>query len=394
MSERPKPFSSAWLTAPEEPPEPPKRMHRETTSRIVHALSWLPGERALGVIAVIILVMASFWLSVPNTRSTTTDREETPAANLLLGDGETEAPKNDEPAISTDNIAVSEGDQNDLGADPTQSPSLSLNLPEQNAPDDGSLLPKNRILLFYGFPGEANMGVLGEYDMDRLLELLKEQAKEYEAADPSRPVLIGFEMIVSVAQHEPQADGSYLLDAPSALIDKYANFAKENNILLFMDVQFGRRSADVEVQGLKKWLELPYVHLALDPEFKFLEKDGQPITDAIGSIDAKDVTWTQNYLADLAKAAGVPPKVLVVHQFKLSMIGNKDQIAIVPGVQLVIDMDGWGTPDLKRSSYKAVISDHVIQFNGIKLFYGQDEPILTAEDVLKLSPAPDLIIYQ
>jgi len=34
------------------------------------------------------------------------------------------------------------------------------------------LLPKHRILPFYGFPGNLDMGILDEYDMDRLLEEL------------------------------------------------------------------------------------------------------------------------------------------------------------------------------------------------------------------------------
>lgn len=394
MSNGPKPFSSAWLTAPETPPGPPTRLNRHTTERIVHALSWLPGERALGVLAVIILMMASFWLATPSaSRSVNHPAEETPEANLVFGTGG-DAGKGDgqDPDISTDNLAISEGDRNNLGDNPTEAPSLSLNLPNQDAPDDGSLLPKYRLLLFYGFPGEATMGILGEYDMQRVLELLRKQAKEYEAADPSRPVKIGFEVIASVAQPEPQTDGSYLLDAPSELLDSYAEFAKANDMLLFLDVQFGRRTAQVEIEGLKRWLDQPHVHLALDPEFKMGE--GHIPRETIGSIDAKDVSWAQQYLAELASAQGIPPKVLVVHQFKFSMIQNKDKVAIVPGVQLVIDMDGWGPPDLKRSTYADVITNQVIQFNGIKLFFKQDEPIMTAEDILKLSPAPDVIIYQ
>src|SRR5699024_1238166 len=124
---------------------------------------------------------------------------------------------------------------------------LTLKLQEEEQVDDGSLLPKYRLLLFYGFPGNPDMGILGEYDKARLMELLNEVAAEYEAADASRPVKIAFEVIASVAQPDPQADGSYLLDAPASLLDEYTEFAEQNDILLFFDAQIGRRTVETEV---------------------------------------------------------------------------------------------------------------------------------------------------
>jgi hypothetical protein len=41
-----------------------------------------------------------------------------------------------------------------------------------------------------------------------------------------------------------------------------------------------------------------------------------------------------------------------------------------------------------------VITQHEIEYNGVKLFYRQDEPLMSAEDVLALNPVPDLVIYQ
>ena len=64
------------------------------------------------------------------------------------------------------------------------------------------------------------------------------------------------------------------------------------------------------------------------------------------------------------------------------------------GVDLIIDMDGWGSPRLKEETYTVVITEEPIEYNGIKLFYQLDDPIMTAEEVLALDPSPDLIIYQ
>jgi hypothetical protein len=295
-------------------------------------------------------------------------------------------------SISTDSLTVTEGDSEGPLSTPTEGPKLSLDLAPQPEVHDGSILPQYRVLLYYGFPGDANMGILGEYDMQRLMEMLYEQAAEYEAADPSRPVKIAFEVIASVAQEEPMSDNSYLLDAPSTLLDQYTEFTAANDILLFFDLQIGRRTVQTEVEGLRPWLMNEHVHLALDPEFSM--KEGQVPGSVIGSVNAADITWTQNYLADLTIEAGIPPKVLIVHQFTETMIADKDTLAPVPGVQLVIEFDGWGTPDLKRTGYAAMITHEPIEYNGIKLFYQQDQPLMTPQDVLDLSPVPDIVIYQ
>lgn len=388
MNEGPKPFSSQWLHAPAPPPEPRKRWSKRVNERLVAMLGWVPGARASAVLAVLVLILATMWMGRPEAlkQAPTVAAVQTPVPNLVFN----EAPADDsgDTSISTDSLTVTEGGD----STPAEGPKLSLELPREPEVHDGSILPKNRILLFYGFPGDANMGILGEYDMQRLMELLHQQAAEYQAADPSRPVKIAFEVIASVAQHEPQADGSYLLDAPSSLLDDYTAFTAANDALLFFDLQIGRRTVQTEVEGLRRWLANEHVHLALDPEFGM--KEGQIPGSVIGSVKAEDITWTQQYLVGLTQELGLPPKVLIVHQFTGSMIANKDQLAPVPGVQLVIDFDGWGSPDLKRTGYAATIAQMPIEYNGIKLFYNQDQPLMTPQEVLDLSPAPDIVIYQ
>ena len=396
MSQRPKPFTSAWLTAPATPPEPPRRVNRRISEKLVAGFARLPGERALTVLTVVLLIIASSWFASPGTPRPDTAQLAAPTAvaDTQLAFAET-PPPTVEASISTDSLTLTDqggmGDGAAVDRD-AQAPRLNLEPPQQAAQPDGALLPRYRLLLFYGFPGDEQMGILGEYDKLRLLELLREQAAAYEEADPSRPVKIAFEVIASVAQQEPQADGSYLLDAPAELLNEYAEFTAAHDVLLFLDVQIGRRKVSAEVEGLRPWLERPHVHLAIDPEFAM--RKGETPGVHIGQVDASDVTWTQHYLADLAAELGIPPKVLIVHQFQHSMIENKDKIAPVPGVQLVIDMDGWGAPDLKRATYDAVITQQPIEFHGIKLFFRQDVPLMSPEEVLSLSPVPDLIIYQ
>ncbi len=278
-----------------------------------------------------------------------------------------------------------------LAAGPSAGAVLAANAPATQD-TSGALLPANRILTYYGYPGNDLMGILGEYDPDTLLAKLRDQASAYEAADPSRPVKVGFEVIASVAQRDPGADGKYISDTSIQLLDKYTQFAGENDILLFFDVQFGMRTTQVEVKGLEPWLKHPFVHLALDPEFKM--RPGEVPGEEIGQIDASDITWTQEWLAGLSQKYSIPPKVLLVHQFHYTMIEDKDKLAPVEGVQLVINSDGFGTPAEKEATYGVMNTQHPIQFNGIKLFYQQDDPLMTPAQVLQLDPVPDVVIYQ
>ena len=76
------------------------------------------------------------------------------------------------------------------------------------------------------------------------------------------------------------------------------------------------------------------------------------------------------------------------------MILGKDRLTPVPGVQLVIDADGYGAPVLKTDVYNILVRDQPIEFGGIKLFYKQDKPLMAPAEILGLNPPPDVVIYQ
>lgn len=395
MPKSPKPFSSEWLQAPATLPERPRRLGSTSSDSFKSLAGRLPSERNLSVFVVLILVIGSFWFAVPQgIGQIEPPDDELPALSATV----TSTLELDEvqepvaPDISTDSLNVVEAADAATTETEVTPPDLNLGQAPTDANTPGGIFPEYRVLTFYGFPNDSNMGILGQFDPEDLLDELRQQAAEYEEADPTRPVLIALEVIASVAQTEPQADGSYLLDAPSALLDEYTEFAEENDILLIFDVQVGYRTVEQEVEGLRPWLEKPFVHLAIDPEFAM--RDGEIPGEHIGQIDGSDVTWAQNYLAQLSAELGIPPKILIVHQFLESMIENKDTIEMVTGVQLVIDSDGFGPPADKRNTYGVTNGANPIEYNGLKLFYEQDNPLMTAADVLELSPIPDLIIYQ
>jgi hypothetical protein len=269
---------------------------------------------------------------------------------------------------------------------------LSTPSPDEAQPAGEATLPRYRILSYYGFPGNEFMGILGEYSKPDLRKELVRQARAYEQADPDRPVKLAFEMMASVAHREPQEDGSYHGYTDAALIDEYANYTAQHDMLLILDVQFGRASVQDEIDYVRPWLMLPHVHLALDAEFAI--KEGEVPGVDLGSLDAEDVLLAQQEMVKIAEEAGIPPKILILHQFNYYSVSNKEKIEPMDGVQFVLEVDGFGTPDEKRLTY-SVMTEDPIQFHGFKLWYsGEDDPLMSPEDVLALNPVPDIVIYQ
>jgi hypothetical protein len=262
---------------------------------------------------------------------------------------------------------------------------------EQAAGKEG-LLSDSRILSYYGFPGNQYMGILGQYSKEDLQVELMRQLEAYQEADPERPILPAFEMMVSVAQRDPMDDGSYLTYTGDDLIQEYVDFTGENDLQLILDAQFGRTTVQQEVENARKWLAYPHVHFALDAEFAV--KEGETPGIDLGSLDASDVLYAQEEMVKIAEENDIPPKILILHQFNIYTVTNKEQIAPMDGVQFVLEVDGFGTPEEKQLTY-SVMTENPIQFHGFKLWYsGEDDPLMTPADVLALNPSPDIIIYQ
>ena len=88
----------------------------------------------------------------------------------------------------------------------------------------------------------------------------------------------------------------------------------------------------------------------------------------------------------------LPPKLLVVHQFRRGMIRGKARIRPRRGVQVLLNFDGIGSPAAKAVGYAALSSPTL--FNGFSLFYQRDTPLMRPGAVLALEPEPDFLLYQ
>ena len=264
-------------------------------------------------------------------------------------------------------------------------------------PLPGAVLPFHRIVAFYGNLYSKKMGILGELPKNEMLKKLKEEVAHWQAADSSIPVIPALHYIAVTAQGAPGKDGKHRMRMPSGQIDTIINWANSIDALVFLDVQVGHSSVRDEVPPLEKYLQMPQVHLGIDPEFSM--KDGHVPGKKIGTFSADDVNTAIDDLAALVKKYNLPPKILIVHRFTQGMITNYKQIKKVPEVQVVMDMDGWGDKTLKRSTYLLYIYKEPVEFTGFKLFYKNDtrtgtNQLYTPQELLKFTPKPIYIQYQ
>ncbi len=265
-------------------------------------------------------------------------------------------------------------------------------------PNAGALLPFNRIVAYYGNFYSTKMGVLGQYPPEQMLKMLLAEVEKWKEADPTTPVIPAIHYIAVTAQGSAGADGKYRSRMPKDQIEKAISLAKEVNGIVFLDIQDGLSSVQAEVPLLKDYLALPNVHLALDPEFSMSTSGKKPGT-VIGTMDATDINFAADYLANIVKENNLPPKILVVHRFTNRMVTNSQNIIPLPDVQVVMDMDGWGGKPNKIKAYKDVIYSYPVQFTGLKLFYKNDllppsAGMLTTAQVLNFKPIPSYIQYQ
>ncbi len=256
-----------------------------------------------------------------------------------------------------------------------------------------SVFSGRQVVAYYGFPGVPQMGILGEYDAKTVMRLVTERAAVYDALNGEQTVIPALHLITAVAQADPGFDGTYLGRLSTETVMAYADIADAAGGLLIIDIQIGWSDPLAEVRLYEDALRRPNVHVALDPEFATWRK-GEPPGGAIGSVTGDEVNAVQRYLGDLVREAGLPSKALIIHQFRDDMILQPERIAAHAGVDLVIDMDGWGGPAVKLAGYERYALAPYASYAGFKLFYRWDTPLIDPATIQALPYPPHLIIYQ
>jgi hypothetical protein len=261
----------------------------------------------------------------------------------------------------------------------------------------GSIIPQKRIVAYYGNPLSKRMGVLGQYSKEEMLRRLKGEVEKWGKADPEHPVQPALHLIAVVAQEDPGKAGKYRMVMPDKIINDIYGWAKEAGAILFIDIQTGHDNIRTLLPRFEWILKNADVHLAIDPEFNLISNGKRP-GSKIGTYDAAEINFASDFLRNIVKKNNLPPKIFIVHRFTRNMVTNANQIAFHPEVAVVLNMDGWGAPWLKRDSYRDYIVREPVQFAGFKLFYHNDtkmgDPLLTPQEVLRLNPSPIYIQYQ
>ncbi|QBO59175.1 hypothetical protein [Chryseobacterium salivictor] len=259
-------------------------------------------------------------------------------------------------------------------------------------PLSGALLPYHRIVAFYGNLYSTRMGILGELPRKEMLAKLEGEVAKWQAADSAVITIPALHYIAVTAQGEPGKNNMHRLRMPFHQIDTVISWAKPINALVFLDIQVGHSSVKGEVTELEPYLSMPNVHLGIDPEFSM--KNGERPGSKIGYFNAADINDAIDILADIVRKNKLPPKILVVHRFTQGMVKNYKEIKTVPEVQIVMNMDGFGSKSLKKDSYVSYIYREPVQFTGFKLFYKNDLKLYTPEELMKFTPIPIYIQYQ
>jgi hypothetical protein len=253
-----------------------------------------------------------------------------------------------------------------------------------------SVLKYNLLVTWYGNPHTPKMGILGEYSGEALAHGLLDQAKAFERFTDKR-VQPAYELVAVVAQDTAGADGMWRRREFRTVIERMLAEARAHHFKLILDVQVGHSTVASELEYLRRYLEEPDVYLALDPEFHMWE--GQQPGRVIGHTLADDINLSVDLLADIVSSKKLPPKVLIVHQFTMNMLPDKEKVKDAPSVDVALDMDGWGDRPLKLAIYR-MVTRTPLEYPAIKLFYRKDANILAPAEALALKPTPAVVIYQ
>ena len=253
--------------------------------------------------------------------------------------------------------------------------------------------PGRRLVAMYGYPGAPELGVLGAQGIEVSIDRVQNIADLYDGVS-DQPIIPTFEIITTVAQGVPGRDGDYSAESDLDKIRPWIEQADKAGVYVILDLQPGRTDFLTQAKRYAELLKHPHVGLALDPEWRL--KPGQVHLRQIGSVDSSEINRVIDWLADLTAEYRLPQKLLVLHQFSLTMITNRSGIDTSRDeLALLIHMDGQGEPSQKDGTWRIVtntVPDEI--WMGWKNFYKKDTRLMSARETLDREPVPVMISYQ
>ena len=271
---------------------------------------------------------------------------------------------------------------------------------QQQDPGGGEL-----IVGYYGRPNVASLGVLGKHSIEELVPIINAKVDEYDQINGDAGVIPAFHLIYGLAAGDPGRNKEYLLPLSSKVLMEYIDAAQKNGFLVFIDTQLGALTPIEAINPVLKYLKYDSVHLAIDPEFEVTDLDVPP-GRVIGHITGEQINAVQSVMSGYLKDSGIKKdKILIVHRFTSSMIRDSQVVKPYDQIDLIMNLDGHGSPELKVKIYNNLYrSDNTSSaYGGFKLFFREDKPeMMTPTQVLgmesvsesKISDPPRYINYQ
>lgn len=254
------------------------------------------------------------------------------------------------------------------------------------------LFPGRRLVALYGHPGDSVLGVLGEQPLQETIDRAQKVAGEYESL-VDEPVVPTLEIITTVASGAPGPEGDYSVRTSVDKLRSWVDAAAEAGMYVVLDLQPGHTDFLTQAQEYEELLVEPHVGLALDPEWRLAPDEEHMVN--IGSVDSGEVNQVADWLAALTAEHRLPQKLLVLHQFTLAMIGDRDALDTSHDeLAMMIHADGFGSPGQKLHTWEALHRGAPDVWWGWKNFYDEDNPTFTPAETVDIEPTPRFISYQ
>lgn len=257
-----------------------------------------------------------------------------------------------------------------------------------------NLIPTYRFVALYGSPSFRSLGSLGEQDLEQSVIRAKELASKYQQFS-DETIIPTFEIIATVASAGLTDNNDYSQELDVDTIKPWVERAKQEGIYILLDLQPGRTSFSEQVKQYESLLIEPHVGLAVDPEWRLQsEKDRHLVRT--GSVSAVELNETSIWLADLVKNNNLPQKLFMIHQFKLSMVTNRESLDTSrEELAYSIHVDGFGRLASKTDTWNIIKKDLPANtYLSWKNFFDEDLPTPTPQETMSQDPKPWFVSYQ
>ncbi|GAA4732869.1 hypothetical protein GCM10023328_10220 [Modestobacter marinus] len=286
-----------------------------------------------------------------------------------------------------------------LGADLAGAPGIDWKLDAAatgtQLPGGGQLLfPEHTLIALYGIPGSGALGLLGEQDLPASIARAQQYADEYRPL-VDNTVVPTFEIIATVASASAGPDNNYSAEQDVETLRPWVEQAGAAGLYVVLDLQPGRTDFLTQAKQYESLLELPYVGLALDPEWRLGPNEVHLVQ--IGQVGIDEVNQVVTWLADLVQENDLPQKLLVLHQFQVRMIVDRERLDTSRDeLAILVHVDGQGSQPAKQSTWEVLHRDAPQPlYWGWKNFIDEDVPMISPQETIEtVQPTPELVTYQ